>query len=85
MTTKEDIRSWIKTAKESGHKYLIVVCDTFDYGDFPVYTSEDDFEKTYREYNGKNMCKIMEVYNLDMDIESQLNKDRCFNCPPLRR
>ncbi len=59
---------------------MIIVCDTFDYEDYPVYvTSEQDVRKVKEGFDGKNMQKVMEVYKLSMDIEEQLAQTRSFN------
>ena len=88
-TTQTDIREWIKKAQEKGCTHLLVVCDTYDYEDYPVeiypkgkkpYESDkDDVEKAITYYNGPNMQKVMEVYNLFMDIKSQLNEHRSWH------
>ena len=79
-TTKEDIKRWLKLGKEKGATHLIVVCDSFDYTDYPVYVmSHEDVHEKKAKYNGQNMQSIMEVYNLEKDIKSQLNEYRSFN------
>lgn len=78
-TSKEEIRSWIKSGQAEGATHMIVVCDTFDYDDYPVYVyTDEDVNKKYAEYNGPNMQKVMEVYNLQKDIEKQLSQHRAF-------
>lgn len=78
-TSKEDIRNWIKSGQEQGATHMIVVCDTFDWEDYPVYVMPtDDVRKKYDHYNGPNMQKVMEVYNLSKDIDKQLGQYRAF-------
>lgn len=78
-TSKEDIRNWIKYGQEQGATHLIVVCDTYDWDDYPVYVmATEDVRKKYADYNGPNMQKVMEVYNLTKDIEKQLSQYRAF-------
>lgn len=80
---KSLIRTWLYEAKERGTRYLIVVCDTFDYEDYPVHIGPDeDFWIRYTEYNGTNMQRIMEVYDMKVDIEQQLSEHRVMHCPP---
>lgn len=80
-TTKEDIVKWLKMAKEEGNiSYVIIVCDTYDWNDYPVNVKVgQDIEKIMKKYNGINMQKIMEIYNLDMDIEQQLSEHRAYH------
>jgi hypothetical protein len=60
---------------------MIVVCDTYDYEDYPVYVKpgEDACEKV-KEYNGPNMQRVMEVYSLTSPKEPQLAAERVWNC-----
>jgi len=79
VTSRSDIERWLQRAKPK-HTHMIVVCDSFSYEDYPVFVSNDkDVREVSQKYNEKNMQRIMEVYNLGMDIESQLNERRAFN------
>ena len=50
-----------------------MVCDTFDHEDYPVYVKPgEDVRAIYAQYNGPNMQRVMEVYNLLWDRDSQL-------------
>jgi hypothetical protein len=40
MTNNEEIRSWLLEGKKLGASHVIIVCDTFDYGDYPVYVKK---------------------------------------------
>ena len=78
-TTKEDINRWIKSGQEQGATHMIVVCDTFDWEDYPVYVMPtEDVHQKFAHYNGPNMQKVMEVYNLGKDLEKQLGAHRAF-------
>lgn len=79
-TTKNDIREWLERGKTQDATHVIVVCDTFDHGDYPVMVkSGQDPREIYDKYNGKDMQRVMEVYKLNMDWETQLNQSRSFN------
>lgn len=81
-TTKEDIDNWFERGIASLNRWMIVVCDTFDHDDYPVFVGEhSDFWKKFKEYDGKNMNRIMEVYDLSLDKYSQINKTRCWSVP----
>lgn len=82
MTTKIEISSWFDRGLSSEDKptHMLVVCDTFDYEDYPVYVKPtQDARKVYEEYSAKNMQRVMEVYKLSDDKELQLNTSRAFN------
>jgi hypothetical protein len=65
MTTLEDIKRWKENGIRLGASHVIVVCDTFEYEDYPVYAyTPTDLEEKKSRYNGPNMQKIMEVITL---------------------
>lgn len=75
-----EIHQWLMVGKREGASHVIVVCDTFDWSDYPVYVKSDEvIQERIAEYDGKNMQKIMEVYNLAMDIDLQLKDHRAWN------
>lgn len=79
-TTREDIREWLVTAKAAGATHVIVVVDTFDHEDYPVRVMpEDDVHQVYKDYDGPNMQRVMEIYNLRLDLEMQLAEQRARN------
>lgn len=80
MTTRDEIKIWLQRAQEAGATHMIVVCDTYDYDDYPVHILPgQDVHHEIEKRNGKNMQKIMEVYSLSLDIEMQLNEHRAWH------
>jgi hypothetical protein len=79
--TRQDIKRWLTENVPDKATHMAVVCDTFDWDDFPVYVSEgeDAREKLAKYQRGENMTQLMEVYDLRKNIEEQLNQTRCFN------
>ena len=86
-TTKEDIQRWLEHGKTVGATHMLVVCDTYDYEDYPVYIyplekksehNETDVNKAVRIYN-VNMQKVMEVYSFALPLEPQLNEHRAMH------
>lgn len=83
MTSKEDIRRWIRDGVRQGATHVIVVCDSFDHDDYPVYVKPGEDPKTkVSEYEAKPMQSIMEVYALHLDTEAQLSEPRSFHVEP---
>lgn len=81
--TRQEIESWFSTGKGQGYGYMIVVCDTYDYTDYPVYCNESDFQENYKQIKDQSMQRIMEVYDLGMDQGEQLRERRAYHCPPI--
>ena len=79
-TTQADIRGWLKEGKRRKATHVIIVCDTFDYDDYPVYVkATEDVREIERRYNGQNMQRVVEVYSFKFDIETQLAEHRAFH------
>jgi hypothetical protein len=65
VTTTDELREWIKTAAEKGAAYLLIVCDTFSWEDYPVYISPDeDLLEVIHKYDGVDMQMVMDLYQL---------------------
>lgn len=81
--TREDIRQWLKEGKKKKATHVIIVCDTFDYDDYPVFVmpGEDVQEKVRPYLAGENMTMLMEAYSLTgkVDIETQIAEERAFH------
>ncbi len=79
-TTKEDIKRWFERGVKIGATHVVIMCDTFDWEDYPVYIMPgEDARYKAETMNGPNMQQVMEVYNLSMPMEAQLNERRSFN------
>jgi hypothetical protein len=63
--TYNRFQEWIKEGKDQGAMYLISVCDTFDYDDYPVYAnSEEEMLEKKEHYNNASMQRVNEVVDL---------------------
>ena len=81
--TKQDISEWFNRGVQDKADYMIVVCDTYDWDDYPVYANKSDVHAKYQEHNGPNMQKVMEVYDLHSDKDEQMNERRANRLPAL--
>lgn len=80
MTTKSEISQWFDRGVAQGAKFMIVLCDTFDYDDYPSYHSTQSDAESEIKHPG-HMQKVMEVYDLTADRDQQLDKQRCYALP----
>lgn len=79
-TTKEEIAKWFQIGASSGSTHMLVVCDTFDWDDFPIYVEKhQDVQKIVEKYENEDMYKVMEVYDLSMPAWRQINAVRAWN------
>ena len=82
-TTKDDIKQMLYYGKDNGYSHMLMVCDTWDYTDYPVYVEEGENIDEYVKKHSGNMQKVMEVYHYDMDLDAQLQQNRAWNkCAP---
>ena len=66
--TRQDIDGWIRYAKKQDKKFIISVCDTWDYSDYPVYCKdEEELEDQKKYYRNADMQNINEVITIEED------------------
>jgi hypothetical protein len=81
-TTRKEIQEWLDSGIAMGTKFMIVVCDSFDHEDYPVYAdTTEEFDGKYAKHNGQNMQRIMEVYDLSQPLDIQLTTKRSWFFP----
>jgi len=82
-TTQADILTWLKQGKKEKATHLIVVCDTFNHDDYPVFVkASQNVRHEYASYNSKPMQRVMEVYAIHADWDQQLKTGRVLNFDP---
>lgn len=75
-----DLLRWFEEGKEKGATHIIIVCDTYDYSDFPVYVMKDqDAREVAKKEREKSMQRVMEVYSLSLSPEDQFNEPRAYH------
>lgn len=77
-TTKAELKAWFEQGVAQGSAYMIVVCDTFDWEDYPVYLPDIEQAKSAKAMYEKNSSgqRLMEIYNLRHDMHEQLDSAR---------
>lgn len=79
---------WLNTSypsrdKKAIYTHLVVVCDTFDHEDYPVYVKlGENVRDVVTKYNGPNMQRVMEVYDLtesEKTLAEQQREHRSHN------
>jgi len=63
--SREDVDRWIEHAIEAKCEFIISVCDTFDWDDYPVYCKDkNDLIMNYDQYDGENMQRVNEIIQI---------------------
>lgn len=77
---KSDLREWFLHGVAKGATHMVIAVDTWDHEDYPVYVMPGENSRDIADkYDGKDMQRVMEVYDLAMDMEEQLGAHRAFN------
>ena len=80
MTTKQEIGRWFDAGVKKKSAFMFVVCDTFDHDDYPVY-ADSASECLSKVKAPGEMQRVMEVYDLAEDKDTQLAEHRAWNMP----
>lgn len=78
-TTTAEISQWFDEMVAFGASHMVIVCDTFDWTDFPVGVMPPDTVEQVLAASEGPMYKVMEVYNLSMDKQQQLSEYRAWH------
>jgi hypothetical protein len=75
--TREDISSWFDEGVRKGHCWMIVLCDTFDWSDYPSYY-DCEHAARHRMNHPPAMATVMECYDLRADKDTQMKQHRAM-------
>lgn len=76
-TSRDEISRWFDEGIEKGATHMLVLCDTFDWTDYPVFVNSETDARA-KVANPGSMQKTMEVYCLAAPKDEQLSARRCF-------
>lgn len=79
MTSVSTLQAWFKRGVEQGATHMIVVCDTYDWEDYPVFVSPEDNVREVESKYSKDMQKVIEIYKLSLSMNAQMSQTRAFN------
>lgn len=74
--SRDEIANWFDRGITKGASHMIVVCDTFDWEDYPVFIMPGE---NPRDYKAGEVQKLMEVYALHLPKTEQMNERRAFH------
>ena len=77
-TSKTEIGYWFDRGVKEGYTHMLIMCDSFDYEDYPKYAKSEEEARKIGKSPGE-MQRVMEVYHLEMDKKKQLNAHDVFN------
>lgn len=73
MTSPIQIGQWFDDGLARGAAFMVVVVDTFDHSDYPVYVSySEDVHQVVARYHHHNMQRVIEVYDFTKPKQDQL-------------
>ena len=62
MTSKKQIEKWVREGREKGATHTLIVCDTFDYSDFPIHVLPGEDVKKIEKRCAEHMERVVERY-----------------------
>lgn len=75
--SREDVSRWFDEGVKQGQRWMVVLCDTFDWEDYPSYfRTEDAARKTIKDPG--SMQQVMECYDLRTDKYEQMKQRRAM-------
>ena len=76
IEARNDIKHWLAKAPP-GTTHMLVIRDDFNLYHFPYYVhAHDGVEYLVKEYAGKQLSQIEEIYNLALPFDVQLREER---------
>lgn len=79
MGYAEDYANWLPVARSKKAKYLLFVCDDFDYTHYPVYVQTDADLQTQQQKYFSNMQRIIEI--IDVATGREIRSPWCESNP----
>lgn len=74
-----EILEWLEEGERLGATHMMVVCDTFDHEDYPIYVMPHQNIHDLVDEFSRNMQRVEEIYSFALDLEQQLNEFRAFH------
>ncbi len=63
-TIQEDTKRWIKEGKKQKAAYLLIVCDRFNYENYPVYVKKNESLEEKKNQYSIHMQSIDDIIDL---------------------
>ena len=70
MTTRGMISEWFDRGVADGAKHMLVICDTFDHDDYPVFT-KTDFDCLLKYKNPGEMQRVIQVIETTLAVRGK--------------
>lgn len=81
MTSRNELRVWFERGVSRKAAYMLI-CDTFKVGHFPIYVDHSSaLRAVVNRYNDTPMTRVVEVYDLQADMEDQMQETLTWRMP----
>ena len=79
--SKDRIQLWFREGQSKDAHHMLVITDTYEYEDYPVYVMKnEDTKKKIKEVREESeMRVIQEIYDLSLDMNTQLDEKRAYH------
>ena len=80
---RESVRRWIRTGIAKQARYMFVIFDKWDNIYYQAYSSLADVFLMKTRFENNKFVEIVELYDLQGDVEEQLDAHRAMSYPTL--
>lgn len=79
-----EIRNWLKRGQAQNARWMMICHDPFGVADYPAYVmAHEDPRKRITQLTTKGLAgAVHEVYDLNLDLDSQLREQQSWHLPP---
>lgn len=85
--TKDMVEEIVYDGVKEDCSHVLICFNHYDYDYFPIYIFDDDNIDDEIKWitESDDWISIVEIYNYDLDLASQLAEDRAYHIEPLKR
>ena len=77
---KNRVQLWFKEGQSKNAHHMLIMRDTYEYEDYPVYVlKNEDTKKKIRELRENDNQVVQAIFDLSLDMDSQLEERRAYH------
>jgi hypothetical protein len=78
--TKDRIQLWFREGLSKDAHHMLVITDTYEYDDYPVYVMKnEDTKKKIKEIRENESQVVQAIFDLSLDMQEQLKEKRPYH------
>jgi predicted transcriptional regulator len=78
--SKDRIQLWFREGQSKDAHHMLVITDTYEYEDYPVYVMQNEnTKKKIKEVTENESQVVQEIYDLSLDMNTQLEEKKAYH------